>query len=279
MENRRSVLKKKVIDTFCTFYKSECLKLRTRYAVEVVFFVRRNAVLIRRTSISSLYFKSKYTSTCSPFYYLRNASTMSHCLKKYYDPEDINGANYSTGTNSLKVPKYVLNAEKFDESFEHIVNWREEYRPHVFPPNVDDGPMSQAVWNEYGCCDFDVSMILVCKSVGNVSPFKMEVESKLYQPEKGYNHVFGNCLNCWKKKDRNFTMLSNESTRFDLPRVGRCGCIVCDGCISKKLEDTLNQESSIPCPNCELEVCFFRDVSILALNKSILDFFISKKEE
>jgi hypothetical protein len=75
----------------------------------------------------------------------------------------------------------------------------------------------------------------------------------------------------WRKGERNFG--DNDICSFPyvvdvdhpaLPRLGVCGCVICNQCIS----DTMNcGEKKMDCPYCAREDSYYREVRMWAVSK------------
>jgi len=88
---------------------------------------------------------------------------------------------------------------------------------------------------------------------------------------------FGSCNSCWKRARRNFTdnVITGHPLRVpsddpSLPRLGRCGCVVCNGCV---MELEMNKENidkmEVHCPYCGNEQCFSKHMRIWLVSKEV----------
>ena len=88
---------------------------------------------------------------------------------------------------------------------------------------------------------------------------------------------FGSCNSCWKRGRRNFTDIT--TTRHPLsvpadnpstPRLGRCGCVVCNECV---LEIEMNPNNSgqmdVHCPYCGNKECFSKHMRIWLVSMEV----------
>jgi hypothetical protein len=90
-----------------------------------------------------------------------------------------------------------------------------------------------------------------------------------------YSHRFASCLACWKTKARKFddadkTPFPSEVGLDDpnLPRLGRCGCTICNDCV-RLLEQRRGNEASCPCPYCGNLRCFFKEIKIWSVGHEV----------
>jgi hypothetical protein len=81
---------------------------------------------------------------------------------------------------------------------------------------------------------------------------------------------FGSCHSCWKEKKRNFTdrdltphPMKAQVDDENLPRLGQCGCIVCNECVMKvELHETNKTKMWVHCPYCGNQDCFSKHMRI-----------------
>jgi hypothetical protein len=88
---------------------------------------------------------------------------------------------------------------------------------------------------------------------------------------------FGSCHCCWKENKRNFTKKSwtphpmrVQVNNENLPRLGQCGCIVCNDCIMKiELHKKNDNNMWVHCPYCGNPDCFSKHVRIWLVSMEV----------
>jgi hypothetical protein len=90
-----------------------------------------------------------------------------------------------------------------------------------------------------------------------------------------YSHRFGSCMSCWKSKARRFD--DADITPFpsqvgidnpNLPRLGRCGCTICNKCVMQ-LEKRCGDLDAFSCPYCGNLKCFFKEIKIWSIGHEV----------
>ena len=98
-----------------------------------------------------------------------------------------------------------------------------------------------------------------------------------FRPAEATYWSFGSCNSCWKWGRRNFTdnaitghPLSVPSDDPTLPRLGRCGCVVCNECIMELEMNKANSDKmEVHCPYCRNEECFCKHMRIWVVSKEV----------
>ena len=160
-----------------------------------------------------------------------------------------------------------------------------EAHPHHFPPNCGSpvvkkidgrmkritGPiqsMNNETWAKYKCDTVDYTMILievtpngkrVTKSDGK--PLTMSIK---HGHGDNWKHCFGKCMLCWRLDLLNFGRpdicpfpYTVDVDHPTLPRLGVCGCVICNQCITNTMG---SNQSKTDCPYCAWEDSFYRGV-------------------
>jgi hypothetical protein len=88
---------------------------------------------------------------------------------------------------------------------------------------------------------------------------------------------FGSCNACWKQKRRDFS--NNAITRHplrvqadnpSLPRLGRCGCVVCNKCVMEiEMHENNRDKMDVHCPYCGNEDCFSKHMRIWVVSNEV----------
>ena len=99
------------------------------------------------------------------------------------------------------------------------------------------------------------------------------------------NWSFGSCNSCWKRKRRNFTntVITGHPLRLpadtlSLPRLGRCGCVVCNECVMEiEMHPNNHQKMSVHCPYCGNEDCFSKHMRIWLISNEVRNLNIKHK--
>ena len=103
--------------------------------------------------------------------------------------------------------------------------------------------------------------------------------------DNSLDHRFASCLCCWKTGLRKFD--DEEATPYPsncaiddprLPRLGRCGCTVCNSCILA-MERKLGELAEYPCPNCGNSYCFFKEIKIWPVSHGVFMKHASLKRQ
>lgn len=86
----------------------------------------------------------------------------------------------------------------------------------------------------------------------------------------GWTHVFAHCHSCrnrnFHRADQAFPLTSNI-TEPSLPRVGKCGCVCCNGCV---LANEAN-DRWIKCPACNEEEAHHHDYPVWIVTPAMLE--------
>ena len=88
---------------------------------------------------------------------------------------------------------------------------------------------------------------------------------------------FGSCNSCWKWGRRNFTdtkltghPLSVPVDNPSIPRLGRCGCVICNECVLElEMHKTNKYKMDVHCPYCGNEECFSKHMRIWLVSEEI----------
>ncbi len=88
---------------------------------------------------------------------------------------------------------------------------------------------------------------------------------------------FGSCHSCWKQKKRNFTNtdltphpMKAKVDNPNLPRLGRCGCIICNECVMElELHEINKNEVSVHCPYCGNKDCFSKHMRVWLVSTEV----------
>jgi hypothetical protein len=139
-------------------------------------------------------------------------------------------------------------------------SWREVWaEPHSRAPMG----VSQEQWQELGFSHTTFYGIVVEKAPG----FKRQKHPLtgrdgnvlvMHFDSLGKHQIFANCLSCKLKKfdnpDQPFPLAVNIDNG-NLPRLGKCGCVTCNDCVTRSIPDDVNNKSNvhrgyIPCPYC-----------------------------
>jgi hypothetical protein len=90
-----------------------------------------------------------------------------------------------------------------------------------------------------------------------------------------YSHRYGSCMKCWNTKahrfdDPNLTRFPSEVGINDpkLPRLGRCGCTVCNSCVMQ-LEKCYGGADAFPCPYCGNLKCFLKEIKTWSIGHEV----------
>ncbi len=94
--------------------------------------------------------------------------------------------------------------------------------------------------------------------------------------DNNYSHRFGSCMACWKTQarkfdDTNITSFPSQVGLDDpnLPRLGRCGCTICNNCV-RLLEQRRGDADACPsCPYCGNLKCFFKEIQIWSIGHEV----------
>jgi hypothetical protein len=141
--------------------------------------------------------------------------------------------------------------------------------------------MTPSEWRKYDCRTYTCRSIIweytPCglRSVGAIRGPKVDFEHMHMIGDNAYSQRFGSCLACWKTKKRQFD--DADKTPFpsevgldnpNLPRLGRCGCTICNNCV-RLLELRRGNEESCPCPYCGNQQCFFKEIKIWSIGHEV----------
>jgi hypothetical protein len=88
---------------------------------------------------------------------------------------------------------------------------------------------------------------------------------------------FGSCNSCWKQVRRDFTNTQKTNHPLEavvddpsLPRLGRCGCVVCNECVMKLENHNNNKdEMNVHCPYCGNKDCFSKHMRIWLVSAEV----------
>jgi hypothetical protein len=91
------------------------------------------------------------------------------------------------------------------------------------------------------------------------------------------NWSFGSCNCCWKQGRRNFGdgdvtghPLFEQVENPSIPRLGRCGCIICNDCVLQlEMHETNKDKMEVPCPYCGNEDCFSKHMRIWVVSEQV----------
>ena len=166
--------------------------------------------------------------------------------------------------------------------------------PSKYPPNLHtrvqsrDGcvykrdfmPLVGIGINEYR--KFKACDAKYVKSIWEFTPngkaLKIRMVLKMEMRDVSTTHwSFGSCNACWKKGKRNFTdsTMTGHPLRLpcddpSLPRLGRCGCVVCNECVRELEMNIHNKERmDVHCPYCGNEECFSKHMRIWLVSDEI----------
>jgi hypothetical protein len=177
-----------------------------------------------------------------------------------------------------------------DPLIDRIVN----ATPHHFPPNCGykmvrkiEGdmvklagplqPMNNEAWSKYRCDTVDYVMIMVEVTPGGKRDLRKEDgKPRTMTLKQGHGDLwkyrFAKCMLCWKIGNRHFGDPTICPFPYDvsvnhpaIPRLGVCGCVICNGCIADAKDN--KEEKVTPCPYCGRGDSFFREIKIWPISK------------
>ena len=151
--------------------------------------------------------------------------------------------------------------------------------------------MSPAQWAEFNC------QVYTCRSIiweyapdgRRLSISEEELISNFMKihfiGDNSLDHRFASCLCCWKTRLRKFNDAEvtpyPSSCAIDdprLPRLGRCGCTVCNSCILA-MEHKLGELAEYPCPNCGNRRCFTKFVKVWSVSHEVVKKHLSNLQQ
>jgi hypothetical protein len=132
-------------------------------------------------------------------------------------------------------------------------------------------------YKQFKACDAKyVELIWEFTPDGQALEKRMVVNFKIRSAHQTY-WSFGSCNSCWKQGRRNFTdtditghPLQAHANDPNLPRLGRCGCVICNECVLELERSPRNKEKmDVHCPYCGNEECFSKHMRIWLVSEEV----------
>lgn len=106
----------------------------------------------------------------------------------------------------------------------------------------------------------------------------MVLKISMKQAEATY-WSFGSCNSCWKRARRNFTdytvtehPLQVPADSPSLPRLGRCGCVICNECVMElEMHENNKDKMDVHCLYCGNKDCFSKHMRIWLVSNEVSD--------
>jgi hypothetical protein len=186
--------------------------------------------------------------------------------------------------------------DAFDEEWPQLMNIKPHGRAPKFGPIGAFNPdgrwsfvprplpraLTQRDWNRFKCRVYTCRIISWEWTPGGIRQpglSEKELRSEYMRSEFSHDNSlekrFGSCLCCWKTGLRKFddaevtpypTLCTLDDPRP--PRLGRCGCTVCNGCVLA-MERQLGDREEYPCPNCGNFACFMKEVKTWPISHEV----------
>jgi hypothetical protein len=141
--------------------------------------------------------------------------------------------------------------------------------------------MTPLDWGQYDCRIYTCRILLWEYTPGGTRHLATKPGTQVHFEhmhmigDNDYSHRFGSCMACWKTQarkfdDTNITSFPSQVGLDDpnLPRLGRCGCTICNNCV-RLLEQRCGNADACPCPYCGNLGCFFKEIKIWSIGHEV----------
>jgi hypothetical protein len=151
----------------------------------------------------------------------------------------------------------------------------QRYWPEATPHNRAPRSLNPDLMAAQGLSNTTFNVLLV-ENLPRPPPPAQPNTEWMHADEEGIIFVFANCMSC---RECNFTgtdyphPYTVEPGHPSTARLGRCGCVVCSGCVGE-IMGRFPLAEEVPCPYCDVPQAFGRNRILWIMNSTLMANYV-----